>query len=53
MGATGGVGGFAVQMARSRGARVIATLRGDVDEARRLGAEEVYDVEAADVIGAL
>jgi NADPH2:quinone reductase len=34
MGATGGVGGYAVQMARSRGAHVIATVRGDADEAR-------------------
>src|ERR1019366_1998978 len=33
MGASGGVGGYAVQMARSRGAHVIATVRGDVDEA--------------------
>lgn len=56
MGATGGVGGYAVQMARSRGAHVIATVRGDADEARRLGAEEVYDtkaVDVVDVIGAL
>src|SRR6202050_5446461 len=53
MGATGGVGGYAVQMARSRGAHVIATVRGDADEARRLGAEEVYDSEAVDVIDAL
>jgi NADPH:quinone reductase-like Zn-dependent oxidoreductase len=29
MGATGGVGGYAVQMALSRGAYVIATVRGD------------------------
>ena len=43
MGATGVVGGYAVQMARSRGAHVIATVRGDVDEARLLGADEVYD----------
>jgi NADPH:quinone reductase-like Zn-dependent oxidoreductase len=43
MGATGGVGGYAVQMARSRGAHVIATVRGDIDGARRLGADEVYD----------
>ena len=35
MGATGGVGGYAVQMALSRGANVIATVRGDVQEARR------------------
>jgi NADPH2:quinone reductase len=53
MGATGGVGGYAVQMARSRGAHVIATVRGDVDTARRLGAEEVYDTRAGDVIAAL
>jgi NADPH:quinone reductase-like Zn-dependent oxidoreductase len=53
MGATGGVGGYAVQMARSRGAHVIATVRGDADEARRLGAEEVYDTNAVDVIDAL
>ena len=53
MGATGGVGGYAVQMARSRGAHVIATVRGDADEARRLGAEQVYDSQAVDVIEAL
>jgi NADPH:quinone reductase-like Zn-dependent oxidoreductase len=53
MGATGGVGGYAVQMARSRGAHVIATVRGDAAEARRLGAEEVYDSQAVDVIDAL
>jgi NADPH:quinone reductase-like Zn-dependent oxidoreductase len=53
MGATGGVGGFAVQIARSRGAHVIATVRGELDEARRLGAEEAYDAEAGDVIAAV
>jgi NADPH:quinone reductase len=53
MGATGGVGGYMVQMARSRGAHVIATVRGDADEARRLGAEEVYDTKAVEVIDAL
>jgi NADPH2:quinone reductase len=42
MGATGGVGGYAVQMARSRGAHVIATVRGDDGEARQLGAEEAH-----------
>jgi Zinc-binding dehydrogenase len=36
-----------------RGAHVIATVRGDADEARRLGAEEVYDSKAVEVIGAL
>jgi NADPH2:quinone reductase len=53
MGATGGVGGYAVQMARSRDAHVIATVRGDVDEAHRLGAEEVHDTNAVDVIDAV
>jgi NADPH:quinone reductase len=53
MGAAGAVGGYTVQMARDRGAHVIATVRGDVDEVRRLGAEEVYDTEAVDVVDAL
>jgi NADPH:quinone reductase len=53
MGATGGVGGYAVQIARSRGAHVIATVRGDDGEARQLGAEEVYDSQAVDVVDAL
>jgi NADPH2:quinone reductase len=53
MGATGGVGGYAVQMAKARGAHVIATVRGDADEARQLGAEEVYDSETGDVIAAI
>jgi NADPH:quinone reductase len=53
MGATGGVGGYAVQMALARGVHVIATVRGDADEARRLGAEEVYDSQAVDVASAL
>jgi NADPH:quinone reductase-like Zn-dependent oxidoreductase len=53
MGATGGVGGYAVQMARSRGAHVIAIVRGDAGEAHHLGAEEVYDAKAVDVIDAV
>jgi NADPH:quinone reductase-like Zn-dependent oxidoreductase len=53
MGATGGVGGYAVQMASSRGAHVIATVRGDADEARGLGAVEVHDSKAVDVIEAI
>ncbi|MGC1684110.1 MAG: zinc-binding dehydrogenase, partial [Candidatus Acidiferrales bacterium] len=36
-----------------RGAHVIATVRGDADEARKLGAEEVYDTKAGDAIDAL
>jgi NADPH:quinone reductase len=41
-GAAGMVGGFATQLARARGARVVAAVReSDADEARRLGAEIV------------
>jgi NADPH:quinone reductase-like Zn-dependent oxidoreductase len=48
LGAAGAVGGFAVQLARSAGAYVIATVRGkDVEYARRLGAHEVIDVASA------
>ena len=52
LGAAGAVGGYAVQMARHRGAHVIAVVRGgvDVDEARGLGAHDVYDSTVADVI---
>jgi len=50
MGATGGVGGYAVQMGRARGAHVIATVRGDSNEARKIGAEDVFDVSNGDVI---
>jgi NADPH:quinone reductase-like Zn-dependent oxidoreductase len=53
IGATGNVGGYATQMAKARGAHVIATVRGDADEARRLGAEEVYDSQTGDVIAAI
>lgn len=43
-GAAGMVGGFALQLARSRGARVIAAVRdSDADEARGLGAEAAFD----------
>src|ERR1700722_14104911 len=53
MGATGAVGGYATQMARARGAHVIAIVRVEVEEARGLGAAEVYDSKAVDVIEAL
>lgn len=43
-GASGGVGGFAVQLAALRGAHVIATaLPDDADRLRELGAAEVVD----------
>lgn len=51
-GAAGMVGGFALQLARGRGARVVAAVRErDADVARRLGAETVVgtgtELEAA------
>jgi NADPH:quinone reductase-like Zn-dependent oxidoreductase len=43
-GATGGVGQFATQLARHRGAYVVATVStGNVERARALGASEVID----------
>ena len=43
-GAAGMVGGFALQLAAGRGARVVAGVRdSDADEARRLGAEMVVN----------
>ncbi len=50
MGATGGVGGYAVEIAKARGAHVIATVRGEVDEAKRLGADEVFNTKAGDAL---
>jgi NADPH:quinone reductase-like Zn-dependent oxidoreductase len=43
-GAAGMVGGFAVELARSRGATVAGAVRqGDAEEARRLGVEAIVD----------
>jgi NADPH:quinone reductase len=53
VGATGGVGSYLVQLAARRGARVMAVCRGENAEyARGLGASEVIDYEAGDVVEA-
>jgi NADPH:quinone reductase-like Zn-dependent oxidoreductase len=54
VGATGGVGSYAVQLAARRGARVIATAR-RANEAfvRELGAAETIDHTAEDLVGAV
>ena len=52
VGATGGVGVFAVQLAAARGARVIATARPDADQwIRKLGAAETVDYTRGDYTG--
>jgi NADPH:quinone reductase-like Zn-dependent oxidoreductase len=54
VGATGGVGSYAVQLAASRGARVIATARRANEAfARELGAAETIDHTTQDVVGAV
>jgi NADPH:quinone reductase-like Zn-dependent oxidoreductase len=51
LGATGGVGSFATQLATQAGAPVIAVTRGEyTDYARSLGAAEVIDYEATDAV---
>lgn len=53
-GATGGVGSLAIQFAKMRGARVIATARGEagLQFARRLGADDAVDGEDGDIAAA-
>ena len=51
VGATGGVGVFAVQLAAARGADVIATARPDADQwIRQLGATRTIDYTTDDVV---
>lgn len=50
-GAAGGVGHFAVQIAKAAGARVLATCRGsNADFVRGLGADAVLDYRGEDVV---
>jgi NADPH:quinone reductase len=53
-GATGGVGSLAVQFAKLRGARVIATARGaaGLQFARRLGSDDAVDGQDGDIAAA-
>jgi NADPH:quinone reductase-like Zn-dependent oxidoreductase len=54
LGATGGVGGFAAQIARARGAEVIGTAHsGKEDVARSFGAQEVITYDHTDLLMAL
>jgi NADPH:quinone reductase-like Zn-dependent oxidoreductase len=54
IGATGGVGAFAVQIAHARGIYVIATARsGKEDAARTFGADEVIVYDREDVVDAV
>lgn len=53
LGASGGIGSAAVEIARGLGARVIAVTRGEakVDFCRQLGTDEVIDLAHEDLIG--
>lgn len=54
VGATGGAGSYAVQLAAKHGARVIATAaQDDEDYVRDLGAEETIDYTREDVVSAI
>jgi NADPH:quinone reductase-like Zn-dependent oxidoreductase len=54
VGAGGGVGGYAVQLAAGRGATVVATGReDDADRLRRLGASDTIDFATEDVGAAI
>jgi len=54
VGASGGVGSFATQMASARGLRVTAVARASsAARLRAFGAEEIVDPTATDVLGAL
>ena len=54
IGATGGVGSYLVQLAAKRGARVLAICSAEnADYARKLGAADIIDYDAGDVVEAV
>ena len=54
VGASGGVGGYTVQLAKGRGAHVIGvTSKGNTEYVRGLGADEIIDRTSGDVLDAL
>lgn len=54
LGAAGGIGGFATQMAKAAGAVVVGVAGHDkLDYVRNLGADQVIDYAAADVVDAV
>jgi NADPH:quinone reductase-like Zn-dependent oxidoreductase len=50
LGAGGGLGSYAMQIAKARGATVVAIVRGGIEDAYTLGADKAIDASAVDPI---